>query len=1173
MLSQWKRIAWVATGLASAALLLAASWVCFTNIKVVQGQSNPIVVLSAASFAANVPVAPDSIVVAFGQQLATSNASATTVPLPTQLAGTTVQVNGRLAGLFFVSAGQVNFVIPAATEPDRPAQVVIRNSNGVVSTGTVQVRASAPALFSANANGQGLPAAVVLRVRDTTQTYEALAQFDKTQNKFIPLPIDLGPSTDRVFLVLYGTGFRGRNTQTEIVTARLGGIAATVLSVDKVGVGLDQISVEIPRSLNGSGAIKVLISITGGLTANETEIQLAQPCGSLPVQVANTTLLAGQELIINGANFSTTLTENVVRLVGDETQPEAQVLEATASRLRVYVPFGSSSGKIPVSTPQSSGCSSPVTLRTSVSGFVQDGNRQPIRDVTLRYIEANLTVKTNADGAFVLPDAPANLAATIEVDGTTAASSLPYPKRQFKMRIRADRDNQVNGYLELKQATGSSLVVGSVGLAGDQSLVTTAEWPAKASVPASVPDGQIQTGQVILDVPNNATVRFPDGSTSGALTLTVLESGRTPGTLPTGQFSPVIAQITPFGATITPGAKLTFPNPDGYAPNARLKLFRLDQRATVNGQPNATLGQFIEVGTDAATVSADGQRIESTVNAVTETSYYFASGARTTVTLIGRVVENNLNRTPVRRSLVNARGQGIFTDGNGGFVIRNVPVNASAAAVAQLGGEITLAPGATEAVIAEDRVGVEADFMRPSTRVDRSQQESVPPVMDGPTVSPDLVLSTVSANRLPSILAPANITMNANTTREIAFFANDPDVGQVVQVTVSGASFATVSKDSGDNFTLKLTPGANDGGNYTLTLTASDGQGGTSTQEIKLQVNGVGVTADDQVVVVDKNTPKAIRLTGSDPSNRALTFIIVSQPSRGVLSGTVPNVVYTPVTDFVGADSFTFKARAGQAESNVATVTIQVRGGNTAPTLVVPGNQSTNGGETLKFTVTASDPDVGQTLTFARPTLPPGAVVEPTSPNSLQFSWTPSINQAASYEVTFMVTDNGTPPASVSKAVRITVDAKWAKTSGPEGGDISCFTSLGDALYVGTSSDGVYRSSDNGQSWTAVNNGLPGDPLYVSVLHAVGSNLFAWMRSGGIYRTTNNGQNWIRFDSGLTQLPVSSFASDGGQLFAGTAGRTGPAIHRTAIALCRVASNLTPNARGEESGGLRPRSP
>ena len=71
---------------------------------------------SAASYDP-ISLAPDSLVAAFGANLATVVRAAETLPLPTELAGTTVTVRdsqgtSRLASLLFVSPNQVNYVMP-----------------------------------------------------------------------------------------------------------------------------------------------------------------------------------------------------------------------------------------------------------------------------------------------------------------------------------------------------------------------------------------------------------------------------------------------------------------------------------------------------------------------------------------------------------------------------------------------------------------------------------------------------------------------------------------------------------------------------------------------------------------------------------------------------------------------------------------------------------------------------------------------------------------------------------------------------------------------------------------------------------------------------------------------------------------------------------------------------
>jgi len=222
--------------------------------------------ISAASFI-GLQLAANSIVAAFGSGLATQTASSTTQPLPTSLAGTMVEVTDsagqkRLAPLFFVSPLQVNYLMPAGTAPGFAA-IKITSSDGQMAQGAVQIAAVAPGLFTANASGQDVAAAIVVRVRgDGTQSFEPVAQFDAAANRFVSLPIDLGPETDQVALVLFGTGARGRSALSA-VRVTLGGTDAPVLFADAQGdfAGLDQINARLPRSLIGRGEVDVALTV------------------------------------------------------------------------------------------------------------------------------------------------------------------------------------------------------------------------------------------------------------------------------------------------------------------------------------------------------------------------------------------------------------------------------------------------------------------------------------------------------------------------------------------------------------------------------------------------------------------------------------------------------------------------------------------------------------------------------------------------------------------------------------------------------------------------------------------------------------------------------------------------------------------------------------------------
>jgi uncharacterized protein (TIGR03437 family) len=233
---------------------------------------------SAASFVANGTVAAQSIVAAFGAGLCQNTVAATTATLPTTLDGAQVRVRDaanteRVAGLFFVSPGQFNYLVPQGTA-NGVATVTIARNGTTLAQGTLSIDTVAPALFSANADGLGVPAAVLLRVRNGVSTFEAVSRFNSTTRRFEPAPIDLGLATDQVFLILFGSGFRN-NTALSAASATIGGAAATVMFAGAQGqlAGLDQANLLLPRSLAGRGLVNLSFVVAGKM-ANVMQVSV-----------------------------------------------------------------------------------------------------------------------------------------------------------------------------------------------------------------------------------------------------------------------------------------------------------------------------------------------------------------------------------------------------------------------------------------------------------------------------------------------------------------------------------------------------------------------------------------------------------------------------------------------------------------------------------------------------------------------------------------------------------------------------------------------------------------------------------------------------------------------------------------------------------------------------------
>jgi len=113
--------------------------------------------------------------------------------------------------------------------------------------------------------------------------------------------------------------------------------------------------------------------------------------------------------------------------------------------------------------------------------------------------------------------------------------------------------------------------------------------------------------------------------------------------------------------------------------------------------------------------------------------------------------------------------------------------------------------------------------------------------------------------------------------------------------------------------------------------------------------------------------------------------------------------------------------------------------------------------------------------------------------------------------------------------------SQWVQTTGPGSNNFKgCFAeSVGNLYVAGTG--GVFRSTDNGTSWTVRNsNSLNAAVISMAIIN---KNLFAGTIDQGVFLSTNNGGNWTTINTGLpANTSVSSFVVRGANLFAGTNG-------------------------------------
>jgi hypothetical protein len=111
--------------------------------------------------------------------------------------------------------------------------------------------------------------------------------------------------------------------------------------------------------------------------------------------------------------------------------------------------------------------------------------------------------------------------------------------------------------------------------------------------------------------------------------------------------------------------------------------------------------------------------------------------------------------------------------------------------------------------------------------------------------------------------------------------------------------------------------------------------------------------------------------------------------------------------------------------------------------------------------------------------------------------------------------------------------AQWVQT-GPEGGEAKCLTSIDTMLFVGTE-NGVYRSADNGASWilTGKKEGLILSLAKIPIGDS-GMNLFAGTPGEGVFLSTDKGNSWSDVNFGLGNQNIHTLAAKDTNLFAGT---------------------------------------
>jgi photosystem II stability/assembly factor-like uncharacterized protein len=113
-----------------------------------------------------------------------------------------------------------------------------------------------------------------------------------------------------------------------------------------------------------------------------------------------------------------------------------------------------------------------------------------------------------------------------------------------------------------------------------------------------------------------------------------------------------------------------------------------------------------------------------------------------------------------------------------------------------------------------------------------------------------------------------------------------------------------------------------------------------------------------------------------------------------------------------------------------------------------------------------------------------------------------------------------------------TVDAQWIKSNAPDGYWIWGMAANDTNCYAAIWTQGIYRSNDNGLSWSEKNNGL--NNLQIKCLEITDSYVYA--AGWSVSRSNDHGENWTEVNNGLTSLYTYSLAHDENFTYVGSLG-------------------------------------
>jgi VCBS repeat-containing protein len=291
------------------------------------------------------------------------------------------------------------------------------------------------------------------------------------------------------------------------------------------------------------------------------------------------------------------------------------------------------------------------------------------------------------------------------------------------------------------------------------------------------------------------------------------------------------------------------------------------------------------------------------------------------------------------------------------------------------------------------------------------------------SIGPGVAIASGTAPTVPDVYVTT--AEDTPVSGNVLTNATDPegDTLGIISHSQFPTSFGTITYTSSAGDFI-FTPAANANGSSTAWFFASDGTTPVqATVHLTITpVNDPPVCASPVTSSGNEDTQQTGTVHCTDIDSGALTYALVDQAVHGTAAVSADGSwTYSPDANLNGADSFTFKANDGSADSNVATMNVTVNPVNDPPVAVADtGTMGENQAAQL-FDVLANDhdPDPADTLTLVSAAVSPAAGTAGIVSGKVQYA--PATGFTRDAVITYVITD-GALTADATLTVTVTAD-------------------------------------------------------------------------------------------------------------------------------------------------------